>query len=503
MSLNLQKGIWNCHGPCKVGGGLLDFEQRLTGCDKQTAWDAIYSAMGISRTGHAGVDHREPQSVYPYVDTDGDLLYEIVRYPGKDFNMRRPDGKGGWIWNLDGVPRVLYNLPALRRADIAFITEGEKDADTLTAKLHLDKPKPNGPTLVATTNSGGATNWNPKDGRNFKDKFVVVFEDNDDAGRERSDLVLPSVHPYARNLKLIRLPGLKPGGDVTDWLLEHSERDLHDLIKKTKFWRPEAQVENTITGKRRARGPQHSDPAATAQEEDVLRPDLVCLADVEARAVEWLWEPYIPARMLTMISGDPGAGKTFLALAVAAKLTQGRTQNGSVCPPGNVICMTVENAPEEVLRPRFDELRGNAKRFHLLRGTVCTEHGEDYHQAISLTDVKRIEEAIIKTKARLVIVDPIQSYLGAKVDMHRANETRPVLDGLAKLADKHNCSILLLRHITKQSGGRAVIRGLGSIDLTGAVRSELLAGSLPNDPTARALVHIKSNIGPLGVILFT
>jgi hypothetical protein len=124
--------------------------------------------------------------------------------------------------------------------------------------------------------------------------------------------------------------------------------------------------------------------------------------------------------------------------------------------------------------------------------------GEEQRGAITLHDVTLLDETIAKTHARLVIVDPIQSYFGARVDLHRSNETRPLLDGLAKLAEKHDCAILLLRHISKQSGGKAIHRGLGSIDLTGAVRSELLAGSLPDDPGSRALVHIKSNIGPCG-----
>ena len=94
-----------------------------------------------------------------------------------------------------------------------------------------------------------------------------------------------------------------------------------------------------------------------------------------------------------------------------------------------------------------------------------------------------------------MVVDPLQSYLGAGVDLHRSNETRPIMDGMARLAEKHDLAILLLRHLSKQSGGKAIFRGLGSIDLTGAARSEMLAGSLPDGPETRALVHIKSNVG--------
>jgi hypothetical protein len=100
-----------------------------------------------------------------------------------------------------------------------------------------------------------------------------------------------------------------------------------------------------------------------------------------------------------------------------------------------------------------------------------------------------------------VVVDPIQSYLGAEIDAHRSNETRPVLDGLARLAEEHKCCILLIRHLGKAQTSRAIHRGLGSIDLTGAVRSELIAGSAAHDTTDRALVQVKSNLGELGLPL--
>ena len=217
-----------------------------------------------------------------------------------------------------------------------------------------------------------------------------------------------------------------------------------------------------------------------------LKPDLVCLADVEPRAVDWLWEPFIPLRMLSMISGDPGAGKSFVALSIAADLSRGKLRDARFVDPASTLYLTVENPTAEVMRPRFDTLGGDPKRLHL------------FPNAVSLVDVDALEAAIIEVGARLIVVDPLQSYLPPTVDLHRSNETRPVMDGLARLAEKHRCAILLLRHLSKQSGGKAIHRGLGSIDLTGAVRSEMLAGSLPDDPGTRAFVHIKSNVGRTG-----
>jgi hypothetical protein len=238
---------------------------------------------------------------------------------------------------------------------------------------------------------------------------------------------------------------------------------------------------------------------AIAEQVDVTRkPDLVCLADVETKRVNWLWEPYIPLGMVTVLDGDPGVGKSFVALSICADLTQGHLLDGRRIAPANVLYLSVENPIAECVRPRFDSLAGDPQRFFALRGTVYEENGEQVTGAVTLADVSQLEQAIVTTKARLVVIDPIQSYLGASVDLHRSNETRPVMDGLSKLAEKYGCALLILRHLSKQTGGKAIFRGLGSIDITGAARSVLLAGSMPNDPETRAIVHTKSNVGKYG-----
>lgn len=214
---------------------------------------------------------------------------------------------------------------------------------------------------------------------------------------------------------------------------------------------------------------------------------LICLSEIEAKSVDWLWEPYLPKGMLALLSGDPGCGKTYLSLAIAAALSNGKIPGTQKpCDPVSTIYLSQENSAEYVLRPRFDSLGGDCSRLHLLPG------------AITLDDTYTLERAIVEARADLLIVDPIQSYLGASVDAHRSNETRPILDGLAELAAKYDCCILLVRHLSKSSGGRAIHRGLGSIDITGAARTELLAGSASGNAEERAMIQIKNNLGPYG-----
>jgi len=227
--------------------------------------------------------------------------------------------------------------------------------------------------------------------------------------------------------------------------------------------------------------------------------EIVTLSQIEPQEVSWLWEPYIAQGTLSMLSGDPGAGKTYVSLAIAAAITVGQVPGGRPSvPPANVLYLSVENSAAHVVRPRFDLLGGDPSRFRVLRGWITGE-GESAHRGpIRLSNILPLIDALKKTHARLVIVDPIQSFLGANVDAHRSNETRPVLDGLVTLAEEYNCSILLVRHLSKARTGRAIHSGLGSIDLTGAVRTELLAGSAPGNSEQRALVQIKSNLGQLG-----
>lgn len=223
--------------------------------------------------------------------------------------------------------------------------------------------------------------------------------------------------------------------------------------------------------------------------------NLVNLSDVQGRDVEWLWKPYLPAGMLALLSGDPGTGKTFCALAIAAAITNGRTPfSDEQMPAGDVLYMSRENPLAETTRPRLDALGANVRRFHSIEGINVG----DEVLAITLADLDVLEQAVKQVSARLLIIDPVQSFLGAGVDAHRANETRPILDGLAKLAEANRCCVLMLRHTNKASGGKAIYRGMGSIDFTGAARTEMFAAKHPSDDDLHVLAHGKSNIGPHG-----
>ena len=127
-----------------------------------------------------------------------------------------------------------------------------------------------------------------------------------------------------------------------------------------------------------------------------------------------------------------------------------------------------------------------------------TAFGGQVSGVITLQDLSVIEQALALHRPSLLVIDPIQGFLGAGVDMHRANEVRPVLAGLSSLAEKYACAILVVRHLSKSSQNRAVYRGLGSIDFTSTARSILLAGQDPDTPEKRVLAHVKSSLAATG-----
>lgn len=232
-------------------------------------------------------------------------------------------------------------------------------------------------------------------------------------------------------------------------------------------------------------------------------PDLISLGSVAPQAVEFLWRPFLPVGKLTLLEGDPSAGKTWVALAIAAVVTRGLSfeiADGVARAPASaasVIYLTAEDGLGDTLVPRLQAVGADLSRVHALAGWKLEERGKKRTGPVSLVDVDVLERALVRVKPALVVIDPLQAFLGPDVDMHRANEVRPLLSGLVKLAEKHACAILAIRHLAKAGGSRAIYRGMGSIDFTAAARSVLMAGQ---DPTtkARAIVHLKSSLAPAG-----
>ena len=183
---------------------------------------------------------------------------------------------------------------------------------------------------------------------------------------------------------------------------------------------------------------------------------MIRMSEVQSQEIEWLWYPFIPYGKLTIIQGDPGDGKTTMVLNLAAKLSKGEAldENMKVTEPVNVIYQTAEDGLADTVKPRLELAGADCERIIVI---------DESDKSLSMVD-ERLEEAIVRTGARLLILDPIQAYLGGGMDMNRANEARDMTKKLGALAEKTKCAIILIGHMNKASGNKAAYRGMGSID---------------------------------------
>ena len=215
-------------------------------------------------------------------------------------------------------------------------------------------------------------------------------------------------------------------------------------------------------------------------EETKIGLQLIKMSEIQSQEVSWLWYPFIPYGKLTIIQGDPGDGKTTLVLNIAAWLSKGEGLDSEMklSEPVNVIYQSAEDGLADTVKPRLE-----------LAGADC--------ERILVID-EQLEKAIVQTKARMLILDPIQAYLGCGMDMNRANEARDMTKKLGALAEKYQCAIVLIGHMNKAAGNKAVYRGMGSIDFFAVERSVLLVGRVEGEPNIRAVVQIKNNLAAFG-----
>lgn len=217
---------------------------------------------------------------------------------------------------------------------------------------------------------------------------------------------------------------------------------------------------------------------------------IIKMSEIESQEIEWLWFPFIPYGKLTIIQGDPGDGKTTLVLNLAAKLSKGEAldKDMDIREPIIVIYQTAEDGLADTVKPRLELAGADCEQIIVI---------DESDKLLSMAD-ERLEEAIQTTGAKLLILDPIQAYLGGGMDMNRANEARDMTKKLGALAEKYKCAIVLIGHMNKASGNKAAYRGMGSIDFFAVARSVLLVGRIEGEPNVRAVVQIKNNLAAFG-----
>ena len=394
--------------------------------------------------------HGKRSGLWTYHDANGVPVGVIVRWDkagGKDI---RPVARHGDGWTIGGMPapRPLYHLPDLAGTDRVYITEGEKAADagraiglTVTTSAHGSQ-------------SPGKTDWTPLAG-----KACFILPDNDDPGGKYADTVaaiLAQLTPRAV-VRVVELPDLPDHGDMADWVEASPDATAGALRQQVEALTGEA--EETL-----------SDRPTAGQ---VWKPSLVCMADIDPRPITWMWPQRIAAGRITLAVGMPGAGKSFLTCDLASRVSNGTAwPDGSNCQRGSVVFITAEDDPHDTIRPRLDAHCADVSRIHLLSGVLQTEKGKTKELMFTLADADILRQTLETIDdCRLIIIDPIGSFLGGRCDAHRDNEVRAVLAPIAKLAEKYGPAVLMVAHRRKSVGAIADDTALGSRAFTGIARS--------------------------------
>lgn len=270
LSISQKNGkiLLKCHAGCSV--------EMILGA-LGLSWDTLFMGNG---------DGAKPKidKAYDYLDESGRLLYQTVRFFPKDFRQRRPDGQGDWKWNLKGVNLVPYNLPEVIKSSSVFIVEGEKDADRLNAF-----------GLCATTSPLGAGKWRDTYNPYFSDKHVSILSDNDDPGRQHAEDIAKGLLGVAQSVKVIDLPGLKPKGDVSDWLDNGGSKE--GLLQLVSSW----ALFDAAPGKQ---------PLSI---EDIILNDGNFVA-IDIPAKRTFLSPWLSEQSITLITGWRGVGKSWFVL---------------------------------------------------------------------------------------------------------------------------------------------------------------------------------------------
>ncbi len=238
LSVSLDTGTWHDHEAGR-GGGVLDLVQERKALDQAGALAWLRDQGHLPKEQDPASTRRRQAAAYRYTNPNGELLFEVVRFQPKDFRQRQPDGKGGWLWTMAGVDRVLYRLPevaaAVHAGRTVYIVEGEKAADCLTRL-----------GMVATCSPGGANKWRPAYSKHLAGADVVILPDNDEHGRQHAASVAKALRGIAKQVRILDLPALPPKGDVADWIIAGGTREALEALNPEQV--PDAVSSEPETG---------------------------------------------------------------------------------------------------------------------------------------------------------------------------------------------------------------------------------------------------------------
>jgi len=406
----------------------------LLKCFAGCAFPAIVAALGLDlrdlfppRESSAGAE-----AVYDYLDAQRQLRFQVVRFPGKQFRQRRPDGAGGWIWNVDGVPRLLYRLPDLQGHHAVLVVEGEKDVETVRQQ-----------GLPATTNAGGAGKWHEEHTRQLLAAGchrVAILPDNDPPGVNHARLVARHCHDAGLLVKVLPLDGLSRGGDVSEYLRTHTRDDLRAAIRAAPPFDPTQPV---------------AMPFAL---------ELISLAQLLGHhedAVTWIVDRRIPASGTVLAVAPPKVGKSTLARNLAYAIATGTP------------CLDWPTRQGTVWYLALEEARGPVQEAFARLGATGDEPIHFFFGQAPQDLLANLHARAVVERPTLIIVDTLQRLIRTK-DLNDYALVSAACDPLLTLCRETHAALLLLHHASAHHEREGVDAVLGSTALTGSVDNILV-----------------------------
>lgn len=417
LSVNAEKGYFNCHS-CGAKGNVFEFYKRRHHVtfdqarrDLEKKWRITMPSRVVEK--------------YDYHNESGKMLFQVTRYEPKSFSVRRPDGRGGWINNIQGVKATPYNLPKIVTSEKVWLVEGEKDVKTLAEH-----------GLVATCNPFGAGKWKSEYNEHFRDKIVRIIPDNDAVGRQHALSVAENLHGIASSIKIIDLNGLEEKEDVTDWFEKGGTRkELIEIAQQTAKWKKERH--EGITGGLMSIGELYSIPQ---------------------QKIKWLVEGMLPMGGLSILGAKPKVGKSTLARFLTLCVAHGTPFLGREVKEGGSIYF----APEEI--------KVGIKQHFKSMGAKKTDDIYIYADTISSDPIDQLRRYIEDTRPVLVIIDTLFRFVKAE-DTNNYGQMIQLLDPLLRLARDTDTHIMAVHHGGKGRKGSSDVVDLllGSIGISGTV----------------------------------
>lgn len=372
----------------------------------------------------------QPEKIYPYTDENGNSIYEKVRQPGKKFTQRRPDGAGGYVFNLKGVTRLLYHLDRLIKTnpdETIFITEGEKDVETLEKF-----------GLVATT-SGAADSWRDEFKKYFENRNVVIVPDQDEPGQKLCNKIIESIGDCAKSIRIVNV---SQGKDITDWVeLGKTKKDFEDLLSNASPIDP-----NSV--KKIYNDPIHLVPIRTLLEKKI-------------QTVDWIVQDLLPGGGLSIVAASPKTGKSTLARQLALSVARGQPFLGRSTQQGHVFYFALEER-ERVVQKHFLDM-----------GSTGEEDIKIHSGLINSPQAMEKFCCVVKEeKPTLIVIDPI-AHLSSIRDFNDYGSVIAALSPFISLAQDTGSHLCLLHHNRKGSN-ITIDSVLGSAALSGSVDTIIL-----------------------------